>query len=317
MNQVGPESELEQHRTDDEIDLVELFLILWKRKWLIVVVTLLATFAAAGVSMIMPKVYAVTAILEPGKDAEGHLVENPQSIRENILGGAYHEHIAKQLNLAFEDIPEIHVTVPKSTDLIKISIETSSPEVGVSVLNELLTVISSDLRDQLEVKTQKTMNKIKLLQLDEQTLDEQLRLLDNQLVQIVSRMSELEAARSAAIASPHSDAMAVLLYSNEIKDQQIYRNDLQMKRADIQSSRRQSAIKIENEKLSLSAINSTSIHKQPLIPGQPIKPKKTLIVALGFVLGFMAGIMMAFLAEFMHKVKQQSQIVAGERILYQ
>ena len=65
---------------DDEINLVDLFLIIWKRKMMIIVVTLLMTISAAGISLLMPKVYKVVTILEPAKDAEGKLVENPQDI---------------------------------------------------------------------------------------------------------------------------------------------------------------------------------------------------------------------------------------------
>ncbi|NOQ51057.1 MAG: hypothetical protein GQ578_02400, partial [Desulfuromonadaceae bacterium] len=53
------------------------------------------------------------------------------------------------------------------------------------------------------------------------------------------------------------------------------------------------------------------INKPPTIPEKPIKPKKTLIVALAAMLGLMGGVMLAFFAEFMVKVRQQQQ-AAGD-----
>jgi LPS O-antigen subunit length determinant protein (WzzB/FepE family) len=48
---------------------------------MIIALTLLLTVAAAGICFILPNVYEVTTILEPGKDAEGKLVENSQVAR--------------------------------------------------------------------------------------------------------------------------------------------------------------------------------------------------------------------------------------------
>jgi len=290
---------------DDEIDLVELFLILWKRKWMIVIFTLLLTIAAAGVSMILPKVYEVTAILEPAADAEGKLVENPQAIRENITGGAYNQSIVESLGLPAEEIPDLKVIVPKNTDLIKISMQTQEPETGVKILNQLITEVSSRLQEKLEVLIAETKNKVKSIKLKGQSFEDNIKLLKGQINQIGKKMEELENGRKAALASPKDDALAVLLYSNEIQTQQVYLNDLQQKLTAFENNKKSIQIEIDNIKLKLSNIKGTNINKQPSIPEKPIKPKKTLIVALAFVLGFMGSIMLAFLAEFMNKVRLQ------------
>ena len=124
-------------------------------------------------------------------------------------------------------------------------------------------------------------------------------------------MTELEKERKIALAAPKGDAMAVLLYSNEIQNQQIYLNSLQDKSALILNKKNQMALKINNIQLKLAGIKGTNINKPPTVPEKPIKPKKMLIVALAAILGLMGGAMLAFFAEFMTKVRQQQQ-AAGD-----
>ncbi len=55
----------------DEIDLVDLVLILWNRRLIVIATIILATAAGICTSLVLPPIYSVSAILEPGRDAEG------------------------------------------------------------------------------------------------------------------------------------------------------------------------------------------------------------------------------------------------------
>ena len=56
------------HMRDDEIDLRELFLVLWEGKALITIVTGLAAMVSVVVALSMPNIYQSTAILAPKSD---------------------------------------------------------------------------------------------------------------------------------------------------------------------------------------------------------------------------------------------------------
>ena len=65
---------------DDEIDLRELFLVLWEGKVLITMVTGLASIVSVVVALSMPNIYQSTAILAPKSDGgalEGYLALHP------------------------------------------------------------------------------------------------------------------------------------------------------------------------------------------------------------------------------------------------
>lgn len=299
------ESELKKQRdAGAEIDLVYLFLILWNRKLIIVYVTFVCVLLGVSVCVFLPKVYEISAILEPGRDSAGALLENPQAIRENILGGAYNLSISDQLNVELNVIPSFQVTVPKNTDLIKIMVESSNPELGVEILHVLIQEISDNSKSRLQIKVDNAKNQIKAINLKNKTLNEQIVLLENQSAKAVKKMNELEKGRRQAMTSSGGDAMAVLLYSNELQNSQIYSNNLQMKKSNLEGQRRINDLELSNVELKL-LIKVMNINKSPSIPRNAIKPRRLLIVVFSFLLGLVSGIVFAFMMEFINKVRQQ------------
>ncbi len=293
---------------EDEINLVDLFLIVWKRKMMIFAVTLLLTIAATGLSFIMPKVYKVVTILEPGRNIKGKLVDNPQAIRENILGGSYDQLIAEKLGLALDKIPKIAVSVPRNTDLVIISIESSKPQQAVLILQVLLSILTKKSAIKLGIERTMVNNEIKTSLVKESSLSKQIQMLNKQIQQAKEKVIELEKSRKVTISNSRDNSMAILLYLNEIQNQKVFITNLQGKLANLQNLKTTANLEASNLRLKLTTINETIINKEPNIPGEPVKPKKTLMVVLGFILGLMGGIMLAFFAEFMIKVRQQMDV---------
>jgi capsular polysaccharide biosynthesis protein len=295
---------------EDEIELIDIFRILWKRRKLILLGTLLLTIGAAGICLLLPKVYEVSTIIEPGirpiADVNGQIVNEmpvitPEALKESILGGAYDGRIQKKLNIASQDYPNIKVVTPKNTLLVKISIESSKPEQALAILNELVSQAGSDIQEKLESEKNKIAGEIKLAQINDHSLVEKIKLVEKQLTVITVKMQDLEKNRQKSLALRSTDAMSVLLYSNEIQNQQIYLNSLQEKLKDFEAEALESVVKTDNLRLKLSLIKGTSLTKPPSIPEKPIKPKKPLIVALAFSLGLMGSMLLVFLLEYFER----------------
>ncbi|MGB3209199.1 MAG: Wzz/FepE/Etk N-terminal domain-containing protein [Desulforhopalus sp.] len=289
---------------DDEINLVDITLILWRRKTQIIVLTLLLTLAATGISFLMPKIYEVVTILEPGKRADGVLVKTPQTVRENILGGAYDQTVANTLNIPLADMPEFNVVIPRDTNLVKISVESSEPEQAVRILQELLIAVSSDIQEELNISIKKTKNEIAAAQMEDVFLADQIKLIKEQIAEFTVIINELRADRKKAMADSRGDSMALLLYSTEVQNKQIYLNNLQERLERISLEKKQVELKVNNIQLKLASFKGTNINKSPSSPEKPKKPKKAFIVALAFMLGLVGSIMLAFFAEFVTKVRQ-------------
>lgn len=301
MNHQGPEN-LCRERVDDEIDLVNLFLILWNRKTMIFLVTIAITIAAGIVSMFLPKVYEVTALIEP---AEG--VQNPVAIRENIISGAYAQNIAQKFGLSFKDIPDFKVSVPKDTDLVKISVQSKKPQQAVLIIEELLKNVKNDIQKKLDLKIKKNNNRIKEAQLNESLIDEQIKLLENQIEQTKLKITDLEKEKNKAISSQKDEAMAVLLYSNEIQNKQIYLNNLQDKIVSLRNMKQKISLDIDNILIEIEGMKGTRVNKMPIVPEEPIKPKKLLIVVLSFFVGLIGSIVVCFGVAFIDSVHRQQK----------
>jgi LPS O-antigen subunit length determinant protein (WzzB/FepE family) len=294
----------------DEIELIDIIRVLWKRKKLIIFITFLFALVSVGVSLILPKVYVVATIIEPGvrpiADVNGQIVDevpvvSPDSLRETISGGAYDGQIQKKLNITGEDFPEIKASIPKNTTLVNVSIESSNPDRALAVLNELVGQVGTDIQGKLENEKKNIENEIALEKIKNQAVTEKIALVKNQVSETTIKIQQLEKERQKSMAARSEDAMSVLLYSNEIQNQQIYLNSLQEKLKDLETETLTSAIKIENLHLKLNMVKSTRLVKPPTIPEKPIKPKKPLIVALAGVLGLMGSMMLAFLLEYLER----------------
>ena len=59
-----------QTPVDDEIDLKELFMVLWSGKWLITATTGLAAATSVAVALMLPNIYTANALLAPAGNQE-------------------------------------------------------------------------------------------------------------------------------------------------------------------------------------------------------------------------------------------------------
>ena len=290
---------------DDEIDLVDLFMIVWKRKTMIIVVTLLLTVAAAGISYLMPKVYEVTAIMEPGRDENGKPIESAQTIREKILGGAYDKNIIINLNLSMRDLPKFKVSIPKQTDLLAVSVETSSSAVAVKSLEMLITELKGEINSQVSLRKQSIENDVEAAIAESLSYPLRIKSLEKLISNTIQKTESLEKEKKRILTNPKGDSISLLLYLNELSTQDTSLNNLYNDLERLKLQNKTVAVKISNLRLKLAAIEPLSVNKPPSVSIDPVKPNKKLMVALAFILGLMGGIMLAFGAEFMTKVRSQ------------
>ena len=254
--------------------------------------------------MLMPKVYEVSAIIEPARDSNGSPVENPQSIRENIISGTYDKRISVELSMELDTFPKVKVSVPKQTNLVKLSLECAEPDRATNVLNEIMGYITDDITVQLEVKKESILNEVRLAEIELNSFPQRIKQVERLIAEIRQKVQELNEIKKQQGGKADLDSMAMLLYLNEIQNQQVFLANLYRDLAGLKSDKEKVTVTVSDARLKLAGIMGTTIKKLPTISENPIKPKKTLIVALAFILGLMGGIMLAFLAEFMNKVKQ-------------
>ncbi|RAM01929.1 hypothetical protein DO021_10825 [Desulfobacter hydrogenophilus] len=300
--------DFDQRQCDnDEIELADLFLVLWKRKWIIFAITIVTTVAVVIISFMLPKIYYVNAIIESGRNADGNLVTPPQEIAEIINSGAYDRNILKALAIPGDQMPKVNASIPKLTDMVNISLESSDPQLAKKIISELLNKISAVIQEKQAILVQKTKIQIKKVMLDRNMLKENVIQTKKQAAESKAKIDDLEKKKLEALNTRNRDALTVFLYTNEIRNGQVYLNNLNDKVAELEQRYQKTSLTLENLRLELENIKSTVIIKEPTIPEKHIKPNKKLIVVLTFVASFMVAVFLAFLLEIVGKVKQMEK----------
>jgi uncharacterized protein involved in exopolysaccharide biosynthesis len=284
----------------DEIDLIQLFQTLLKYKWMIVAVTVLITVAAAAGSMMMPKVYKVSTIIDLGRDSRGKFIEPEVAIRENIVAGVYDQEIAKKMPLSTEVIPPFKVSILKGSSLMKITTMGSEPEYLGKVLGVLSSVVLEKNQKFIDEIISSLKLKLKPLNLQDELLTKKIDMLQDIVKQDQKKIDSLRSQKKDQ------------LTRSELLDLKFLFSELtQMKLSIMSLYSQKQLVQFEMEKVfsakKLDHYTKGMVVKEPVVPHAPIKPRKRLIVALAFVLGLMGSVMLVFFVEFLSKVREEQQ----------
>jgi len=135
-----------QDKFEEEIELIDILRVIWKWKYLILLGTLLFSVAAGIVSLTMTKIYRVDMILSPGilrieENGKQIYIDSPQNIQALIEEGTFDTQILQNIsNPEDNDLPKslvFNVNIPKSSNTLKVSYQTSKIDRGLTILETL------------------------------------------------------------------------------------------------------------------------------------------------------------------------------------
>lgn len=295
----------EMNTQSDEIELIDLIRVLFRRKIMISVATLLVTVLSIAVCFILPQKYSVSFLLELGQDEAGKVIVSPQAVKAAIDNDSYGDNIRQQLSLGQQVGLKFKVQIPKGTEVLAVNYQTARPEMGITVLAKLQELVSLDVNSKLEQKRGRLNDQIELAIIEQDSLKGKVKLLRLQIEQLKASIGDLQKERSAVLAHPVRDALAVLLYSNEIKDGFEYLNRREEQLKDYEKRALSGQVHVRELTGSLNYLRGVYAYKAPTVSDRPISPKKPLIVALGFMLGLIGAVMLAFLLEYVQQHRQE------------
>jgi LPS O-antigen subunit length determinant protein (WzzB/FepE family) len=232
--------------------------------------------------------------------------------------------------------PGIKAEPLKDTKLIHVSVKDRDPEKAKAILNSLFSHLKAELDgkaeieikdiesqvDANEIEKDRTENEIKILKNKLKIARARILELGNEMDDTRRRVQTLEKEQLAALKTePRGDAeaMAMLLYSNEIQQSLTYINTLKELLDDKKIDEENLNTEIENrEKKLLQADNTiknlnqkkglidyTRLVKEPTASAGPVSPNKKLIVAIAFLAGLVFFTLIALFLEYIerHEVK--------------
>jgi len=176
---------------EDTIELIDLLRVIWKWKWMIILLTFVCMVAAGAASIIMPRVYKASMIIEPaviGVDGSGNFIflNKYQNIAEMIREGVYKKQIQEEMRVDPSKLKlEFKVEQGKSTDLIKVTseLEEDKIEIGLEALEKLYYSLAKSYEDVVGFKRNDfdkqilmEQNKIKEIEIHRRDMDNQIAL---------------------------------------------------------------------------------------------------------------------------------------------
>jgi len=287
---------------ENGVNLMDYLIVLWKRKWLIIIPTLLVVFAAGIASFLIPPKWDIDAIMLPSKfftqteqgQFEEVVVTDPIQIAGQINQESYNSLIAAELGLDIRKFPELKAENLRDTKLIRVAVREKDITTGKNILHSLFNHLKRELDKKIDVEIndidtqittmensikdtgneikikeneiKKEYNEIKLYDLSIQSKEiekdrtkqeieshknklkiseERVGSIMEEMKSVKGRIDELDRQLNKAIAEKKegTEAVSLLLYSNEVQQNLRYYNTLDEKL---------STEKITQENLSLS-----------------------------------------------------------------
>ncbi|MDI6711565.1 MAG: Wzz/FepE/Etk N-terminal domain-containing protein [Bacillota bacterium] len=267
---------------DDEIDLRDLVLVLWRYRWMITGVFVLAVAAAAALSFLLPPVYKVSTTIALGQ-FNSPVYTNPAAAKEVLRSDDLLLKTIKELNL---DVPmeefrgfkeDIEVTPVKDTNMLQVSIMTADRAEGKAVVEKMVELFKEDCAPDYE---------------------ENRTMLANQLTTVQRRLLDVE----KSITKANEDLAAVEAMSGLSRGERDFRRSQVLETLRAFEEQRIGLLDrylgLQKDLDSLRQVTTVRSAREPVYPE---KPNKKLNVAVAGVLGLMLGVFGAFVLDYFRR----------------
>ncbi len=333
---------LHTYYQEDEISLVDLWLILEKRKKLLVTILVGAVLLGLGVALVQSNKYTYTTSIEIARSTDG-LLEEPGTVLAKLQQsyiplviheyGSTHPEESTNINIA--------AAIPKGSEIVVLSSEGREgenlllAELHQSIVDKIakdhdstISVIKAELEAQLhgaENKLGELQDKAVFTENQIERLDEKSKLITKQIDEIGKVIEESRKNRIKAVSevTGEAKAMTLLLIDNEIQQyqeresmliEQLHlglaseRDLLQQELANNSRAQAEQQEKILEMKAKIANIIKTRAITPTMRSQNPTAPNRKLIIVLAAVLGLVAALTAVFAQEFSEKVKKKKKL---------
>ena len=325
---------------EDEIELMDLLNVIWKKKWAIILPTLFCVIVAGVIIFLSPSKWDIDAIIQPSKFLvqteqgafEEVVVVDPLQIVGMINRASYNQLIIADLNLDINKFPKIQAENIQDTKLVRVLIREKDVEKAKSILVSLFNHLKTELDKKVEIEikgidSQIKSNDIEILRKKEEikTFKKKLTIVEQRKKEIEKEMidtrkliEELKKEHLLGLSKKNrseTESLAMLLYSNEIQQSLRYHNTLnellnskKIEEEDInlgiknnEEGIKQLENTIDNLNERKGRIDYAELVKKPTSTLFPVSPRKKLIVIIAGIISLMIFTMLSFLLEYIHK----------------
>ncbi|MGI9862082.1 Wzz/FepE/Etk N-terminal domain-containing protein [Moorella naiadis] len=252
---------------DDEIDLRELLLVLWRQRVLIAVVTLIAAVAAVLASLALPRVYRVEALIQMER------LDNKQSVqsegKEILESRALLTAALNQLAVQADPLTFKATGQPvKDTDYLQFSLEGRDPAQLTKVADKIVALFI-DKRNQIYKERRAT-------------LEEDLHRITTDLQQSETDKGKFDDLIASLQKAPLS-AIEQKIYALQLAQMQDFQ-------AQEKVGLMQQYLTLQDKLAAMQPAKIVDGFSEPM----QVRPRLALNVAVALILGLMVGVFLAF-----------------------
>lgn len=300
------------HRADDEISLIDMARVLLRRKRWVIGTFLVFLFSSLLFALVKERQYAYTTSILIGEFGLDKYVASATGVK-SVLDSRIVPVVEREFVDArgIDAIPfRTVVNADEGNSFVNLRSDASEEEQELvkEFHNAMAEALTSDHRDKLSLLERESSIQLENLKESLATQQQQLRGLETLMTQLGNTGKELdEEGELTASAQSTPDGMEARLSTSSTALTMIL-SQLQLSE---QLAERESRINelegmIGQEELKRSWIKPTRVVSLAVSSIQPSGTSKGFIVALGGVLGLLLGVLMAFLADFVARIREWS-----------
>ena len=345
MQQKGKQSEPMRYETenrDDEIELIDIFRVIWKWKYLIIGGTVACAVAALIISSMMPKIYQIETLIQPGilsfnEDGNSIYIDTPDNIKALIEAGTFNLKIINMLaNKGATDIPkilDIGVAKQDGSNTLKIIYETSQIEQGIEILELLGKFLIEEYSNFVKFFQQKIDKDLNIAKAEIEhirsirrssenkinNIDKRIIELKTEIISVNENTNDLKKERIRLLEKKQNEGniLSAILYSNTIQQNLQLENDYEneiknlmieketeiQKNSNLEANIQKQLSEIGILRYRKNNIQNVRILQEPHRSPSPISPKTKLNVILAAFVGLLIMVFLSFFLEFLSKHK--------------
>ena len=344
-NQIPP-----VHYVEDEISLVDLWLVLVKRKLVLLGVVVACILAGLLYVVVVSPSYQYSTSIEIGtrlNGTESSIMESPETvlakIKESYIPMARQEYFMAHPEL--KSVIKIDARVPKGSEIVVLSSKgfEDDGDIHKALQQSVVDRLKKDhgrivdvLRKETEILQHKAVAKLEelkdaneLIMARGKRLNGFAELLAKQAEEARKDLLQVKNNRQKSVkeATNEAKAMTLLMLDSEIRnyrellaeiDERLYietadaQDAIKKEAADNQRDQNAQQDNIAKLEIQLANLRETRALQLPMRSLEPVGSGKTLIILLSLVLGMMLGVFAAFFVEFLSRVRDQANLAQSE-----
>ena len=300
---------------EDEIDLRELFQIIWNKKILIIFFTLFITIISGFYIYSKTPIYEVKSYVQIGF-IDKEILEDSNSIEQKLRVIFSMDDFNIELNNLENGIVSSIRQIKNVKNLLEIKTEAYSNEVALTKNKEVLNYLQNLYEPKIEQykviinnDILNTKREINFIQEKMKSIYEKIVLNTDSLNNYIKEVNKLnKTLESDKSSSSLVISIQLLNYQNLIANTQNEIKDLELQIIELKTRTTQLNEKIEilSFKRSEQNLSNMRLLGEYILNNNPIKPKKSLTITVSFISGFIVSIFLVFLLNFINNSRKES-----------